>query len=217
LFSFFFSYKHFTENDWKLVIFSDEKKFTCDSPSGKTYVQRPVSHRYDSQYMIQKHTHNKNDSPACINAIAFFSGVGKGFIYCYEEELTSKFLIKILKQHFFPAANKLYPNHEDYKILWDNDSTHTSGEMEKWLNDRLLFQKIIRIPSRSPELNITENLWSLLAPKVEQHNATTVEELKKAIEVEWDKIDVTVLKKMSDSMVSRCNEIIASEGHKINH
>ena len=60
-------------------------------------------------------------------------------------------------------------------------------------------------------------MWSLLAPKVEQHNATTVEELKKAIEDEWDKIDVAVLKTMSDSMVKRCNEIIASQGHKINH
>ena len=89
--------------------------------------------------------------------------------------------------------------------------------MEKCLNDHLLLQKIIRIPSRSPELNITENLWSLLAPKVEKHNATTVEELKKSIEDEWDKIDESVLKKMSDSMVSRCNEIIASQGHKINH
>lgn len=78
-------------------------------------------------------------------------------------------------------------------------------------------QKIIRIPARSPELNITENLWSLLAPKVEKHNATTVDELKKAIEEEWDKIDVSVLKKMSDSMISRCNEIIASHGHKIDH
>ena len=130
---------------------------------------------------------------------------------------SSQCISQILKEHFFPAASSLYPNHEDYKILWDNDSTHTSREMERWLNEHLLLQKIIRIPSRSPELNITENLWSLLSPKVEKHNATTVEELKKAIEVEWDKIDVTVLKKMSDSMVSRCREIIASEGHKINH
>ena len=109
-------YKHFTENDWKLVIFSDEKKFTCDSHAGRIYVQRPSGHRYDPQYMIKKHTHNKNDKPATINAIAFFCGVGKGFIYCYEEELTSKFLIKILKQHFIPAANKLYPTGEDYIV-----------------------------------------------------------------------------------------------------
>lgn len=126
-----YSYKHFTENDWKLVIFSDEKKFTFDSHAGRTYVQRPIGHRYDSQYMIKKHTHNKNDTPACINAIAFFSGVGKGFIYCYEEELTSKVLIKIMNNNFNNAANTLYPHHEDYKILWDNDSTHTSREMER--------------------------------------------------------------------------------------
>ena len=123
--------------------------------------------------MLSKHTHDKNDVPASINAIAFFSGVGKGFIYCYEEELTSKFLIKILNKHFMKAANKLYPNSEDYKVLWDNDSTHTSREMEKWLQDKLLYQKIIKIPARSPDLNITENLWSLLAPKVEKHNVAT--------------------------------------------
>ena len=77
--------------------------------------------------------------------------------------------------------------------------------------------KILTIPPRSPELNPTENLWANLAPRVEKHNATTVAELKKAIEEEWWKTDENFIVSLSDSMRNRCREIIASHGHKINH
>ena len=39
-------YQHFTDEQWMHVQFSDEKKFTVDSESGRVYRQRPVSTRY---------------------------------------------------------------------------------------------------------------------------------------------------------------------------
>jgi len=35
-------YEHFTVEDWKRILFSDEKKFTVDSETGIIHVQRPV-------------------------------------------------------------------------------------------------------------------------------------------------------------------------------
>lgn len=180
-------------------------------------MQRPRGHRYDACYMTRRHTHNKHDTPLSINVIVCFSARGLGFIHCFEEELDSALLIRMLSKHVKPAIHKMYEPGEDYKLLWDNDSTHTSNKMQAYLEQQHLYQKIVKIPARSPEFNPTENLFANLAPRVERHNATTVAKLKKAIELEWEKTDLSLLKRLSDSMIKRCSEVIASEGHRIDH
>ena len=144
-----------------------------------------------------------------------FSGRGLAFIHLFTDELNSKLLIQILKQNLIKGVNKLYTKGEHWALLWDNDSTHTSAETERWLQSGCT--QIVHIPSHSPDLNIAENLFADLTPSVEKHNAKTVEELKQAILQEWTKTDPQLLKRMSDSMVTRCKEVVASSGHKINH
>ena len=128
--------------------------------------------------------------------------------------MTSKLLISILKKHLINAVNKLYVRGEDWMILWDNDSTHTSRQMNEWLH--IGCTKVVKIPSHSPELNIAENLFANLAPRVENHNTKTTELLRKAIEIEWNKTDLSLLSRMSNSMIERCQALIDSKGHKIN-
>jgi glutamate synthase domain-containing protein 3 len=87
--------------------------------------------------------------------------------------------------------------------------------MKVWLQNNLV--KVIDIPSHSPELNIAENLFADLEPRVEKHNSTTAEQLKNAILEEWKLTNPDLLKAMSKSMVSRCIEIQKSPLLKINH
>jgi hypothetical protein len=165
--------------------------------------------------MHQQHTYDKNNPPPSVNAIVCFSGRGLAFIHVYTEELNSKLLIQILKKQLIKGVDKLYAKGEHWALLWDNDSTHKSSETENWLQSGCT--QIIRIPSHSPDLNIAENLFADLTPRVEKHNAKNEKELKEAILEEWTKTDSQLLKRMSDSMVTRCKEVIASSGHKINH
>jgi hypothetical protein len=150
----------------------------------------------------------------CFLFLFLVSGRGLGFIHLYEDELTSKLLITILKKYLITAVNKLYKQGEDWMILWDNDSTHNSRQMSEWLH--LGCTKVVKIPSHSPELNIAENLFANLTPRVEQHNAKTTAHLRKAIETEWNKTDLSLLSRMSASMPARCQALIDSKGHKIN-
>lgn len=60
----------------------------------------------------------------------------------------------MLKRNLIKAVNKFCNKGEDWKIVWDNDSTHTSKEMKLWLQKALIH--VIHIPSHSPELNIVE-------------------------------------------------------------
>ena len=67
--------------------------------------------------------------------------------------------------------DKIYKKGEDWSILRDNDSTHTSKEMQRWLQEGCTH--VIQIPSHSPELNIAENFFAEFTPRVEKHNAKT--------------------------------------------
>ena len=150
--------------------------------------------RYNPHYLHQQHTYDRNNPPPAVNAIVCFSGRGLAFIHLFTDELNSKLLIQILKQNLIKGVNKLYTKGEHWGCT-----------------------QIVHIPSHSPDLNIAENLFADLTPRVEKHNAKTVEELKQAILQEWTKTDPQLLKRMSDSMVTRCKEVVASSGHKINH
>jgi hypothetical protein len=135
--------------------------------------------RYNPHYLHQQHTYDRNNPPPAVNAIVCFSGRGLAFIHLFTDELNSKLLIQILKQNLIKGVNKLYTKGEHWALLWDNDSTHTSAETERWLQSGCT--QIVHIPSHSPDLNIAENLFADLTPRVEKHNAKTVEELKQAI------------------------------------
>jgi len=145
--------------------------------------------------MHQQPVYDRNNPPPSVNVLAFISGRGLGFIHVYKEELTTKLLIQILKRNFMRSVDRLYRRGEDWSILWDNDSTHNSHEMERWLQSGCTH--VLKIPARSPELNICENFWSDLSTRVEKHNARTEEGLKEAILDEWPKTDLQLLKRMA--------------------
>ena len=46
-------------------------------------------------------------------------------------------------------------------------------------------------PSLSPDLNPIENVWALMKNEVEQHQASTLAQLKLVIQDVWNNIDFT--------------------------
>ena len=68
-------------------------------------------------------------------------------------------------------------------------------------------------PPYSPDLNPIENLWNDLKRRVEQHNATDIEQLEQHLGDEWQATSTDFLANLVDSMPSRCKAVIASEGH----
>ena len=124
-------------------------------------------------------------------------------------------LVNILKKNLIKSVNKLYKKGEHWSLLWANDSTHTSAYTTRWLQEGCT--QIVRIPAYSPDLNITENLWHDLGARIDKHHPTNKFQLRPAILDEWQRTDPKLLKRMSDSMVERCKELVRAHGHKINH
>ena len=71
---------------------------------------------------------------------------------------------------------------------------------------------IIDWPANSPDLNPIENVWSILKRRIEQHRPRTREEVKAAVQIEWNRLTREDVKKCVQSMPERCRAVIDAEG-----
>ncbi|EFO91899.1 hypothetical protein CRE_12286 [Caenorhabditis remanei] len=94
----------------------------------------------------------------------------------------------------------------------DNASIHKSISTQNWLKA----QKITDLewPAVSPDLNPIENLWGLLVRRVYKHGRqfNTIQELKDAVETEWNAITAAELRALVASMPNRLFEVIQNNG-----
>ena len=67
-------------------------------------------------------------------------------------------------------------------------------------------------PAQSPDLNPTENLWSILDRNCAKRAPNNAAELFKIIEDEWYKLDVDLLQRLVHSMPRHCQAVIDAEG-----
>ena len=190
-----------------LVIFSV-------GPHGRVWVIRGVDEEYDEDNIISKGIINDN-SPR-VHVWGCFSGSGVGCLYFYDEPLTGDKMKKIYKECLWKSARKVFEENADWWLLYDNDPRHKAQVTIQWLSDNLVRRRI-DFPPYSPDLNPIENLWAYLVPRVDKYNAQTEEQLKKAVQIEWDKIPKDFLSNLANSMPQRCQEVIEHQGHKTHY
>ena len=74
-------------------------------------------------------------------------------------------------------------------------------------------------PAQSPDLNSIENLWRIIKIRVsaQRHRIHSLEEMKKVIEKEWDKLTVGDFRKYIESIHRRCELLILARGGSIKY
>ena len=144
-----------------------------------------------------------------------FSYSFKPKLFFFEGKVTSKKYMKMIKKHFLSfIKNKEI---ENYIFQQDNCSIHKSRfSLEKF--DELEIP-LLEWPSRSPDLNPMENLWSILVKEVYKDNIVfdNLDDLKNSIIVAWKNIGKKILQKLVDSMEDRLINVIKADGDFIKY
>ena len=88
----------------------------------------------------------------------------------------------------------------DFIFQHDNAAIHNLKICKKFLSDNNI--QVLHSPSRSPDLNIMENLWGILVRRVYENGRqfSSKEELKNAILFSWSKISINEIKSLYDSL-----------------
>lgn len=189
--------------DWTSVIFSDEKKFNLDGPDAYSYYWHD----------LRKKPEVRMSRILGGGRVMMWCCIGYGCVHWTAVKGTLdavRYKEQVLDVYLVPFGRDL--GGPQWQFQHDNASIHTKAQ-----NFRSFQRDIPRLldwPSLSPDLNPVENVWGLIVQDVyaDGRQFQTVEELRRAIEVAFERLDMEVVQKLIDSMPDRVVKVIAVNG-----
>lgn len=98
----------------------------------------------------------------------------------------------------------------------DGDPSH--GKRKTGLAQKLKDDNWIPVyihPAQSPDLNPMEGIWNILKQRVRRRVFDSVEDLKTALQEEWDKITMEEIRARINEMLGRCARLRSNNGAPI--
>lgn len=205
-----FAHKHlnWTMEDWSQVIFSDETKINRMGSDGRVWVwKRKGEERYSDR--LTKPTVKHGGGNVMIWGTMSIGGVG--LMEKIDGIMDGVYYQRILDRNLFKSAQKLHLRH-NFIFQQDGDSKHTAKQTTEWFEDHRV--KVLNWPSQSPDLNPIEHLWTHIKNRLNDYPdfPSSLAELERRIEVEWNKIPVEVCRNLVESMPKRLAAVIKAKG-----
>jgi hypothetical protein len=130
------------KEQWKSIIFSDEKKWNLDGPDGHQYYWHHVGEEEQSYSTRQ-------NGGGSVMVWGAFSASGKSKISFLEGNQTAHHYIRTLKDYLIPFL--WGDNPEDSVFQQDNAPIHKAGVTLDWIISKGI--QLLDWPARSPDLN----------------------------------------------------------------
>ena len=194
--------------EWKSVLFSDEKSFWLGS--GPSHAWQKPGERLEIDW---------DQYPPKLHVWGAVGAHMKSKLYFFEENMNGELYQKIIKARLKENQLKYSPNcpsrlRKNWHFLQDNDPKHKAKKSMELLR-KLMGTRIISHPSKSPDLNPMEDMWSYLDQKVKVAKCTTISSLKRVLTKEWNALSWSQIRKSTSSMDRRLDKVIEMRGARI--
>ena len=194
--------------EWKRIIWSDEKRFNLDGPDGFAYYWHDL--RKDELILSKRHS-----GGGSVMIWACFSYHGKSTLAFVKQRMNQYSYQNVLENYLLPFKNEFGGDNSIFQQ--DGAKPHTARTSIQWLVERNI--EVLPWPSLSPDLSPIENLWGYLTRMVYSNGIqyNSVEELKMSILSSWNRIPKTLLENLAMSMPKRIFKVGCSKGGVINY
>lgn len=218
-FRFAISHLHWSPDEWKRVVFSDEKIFRS-SCSGALRVYRPEqSNRYDDAYLSTSSV-QETGKRFTIGVWMAFGGDGKvKEVHLITDKTlkTEYYLKKIL-----PSIETQLAQDDDYDadvnrliFMQDMSPIHMSHKSLSWLGEHNI-RVLDDWPPKGPDMNPVENVWAELVRRIELKRRHTSVDTKQGL---WEDVfqifhslPDDYFKNLVNSMVRRVRTVSRERG-----
>jgi transposase len=202
-------YQHWTEDDWRRVIFSDETKINRLGSDGKQYTWVQGKRPLQDHNTNQKYKHG-GGSPFLWGCI---TSHGQGFMCKIDGGLDAALYCEILGSDFLGTLNHYGLQRDNVVFQQDNDPKHTSKKATAWFEANNV--ELLDWPPYSPDLNPIENMWYYLKCQLCKYETqpTSIHQLWERVQEVWERDDMKELsKKVIDTMPRRIQAVIKAKG-----
>lgn len=216
-----FARAHFQwdKSDWDLIIFSDESDLR-PTKAGREYIRL----RLNQLWVDAVPADQKNKKVVTIKVWGAICSFGVGPLVRYTGTMRKENYLETLQNNLFQScpmlenplaqqAGGLPP----FIFMDDNAPAHTAKIVKAWKRENGVVA--LQWPSKSPDLNIIENVWAYLEDELYQirDKLTCPDDTwREAVRI-WNSIPITYIENLYASLPSRMNEIIFKKGGPINY
>lgn len=199
-------YAHWTAEQWRTVMFSDESKFQVFRV-GTSTVRRPSSsNRYEQRYTVPTVKH-----PQSVMVWGAFSGKnGRAGLYFLPKNITmtGDLYIEVLNDHMAT----MFEVHKCSVFMHDSAPCHKAKKVTAWLQRKKIM--VLEWPGNSPDLNPIENCWHQMKMLLSNRKTPNLEVLKGELRKMWcQEMNLEYFRKLSDSMPKRLAIVLKNKGN----
>jgi len=213
---------------WKVVMFTDMKRFYLKYPGSKVKPFRWVLEGEEGDDVFQP------TNPQCVNVYAGITPYGMTAMHIVagtskhqtehktQKDKTARNITKseykeVLMKTLLPEGTKLFEQAgiNKWYLQQDNDPSHgVAAELLKEWNtaNGASVQLLPNWPPSSPDLNIIENVWALVQQKVNSLGCKNFEEFKLAVGETFAGVHQHVIDNLYNSLEKRMQLVIKSNG-----
>ena len=198
------AHKHWTTEDWKRVIWSDECKINRICSDGVCWVWTKPKELLTERTV----TPTLKFCGGKIMVWGCFGYNGVGNLVKIDGSMDGALFRRIIVEDLNESIEELSEDTERAIFQMDNDPKHTAKATTELLRQQPY--EVMTWPPQSPDLNPIEQLWSYLKNQLGKYETdpSGVIELWERVQVEWHKIPVELCRKLVESMPNRIAQVI---------
>lgn len=202
------NHEHWTVDDWKRVIWSDETKINRFQSDGKAYFWSRPHETIQKHHVKQTVKHGGGS----LMVWGCFTWWHLGPIVRINGIMKKEDYLQIIQSHLPDFVERSAYPEDEVIFQQDGDPKHTAKVVQNWLSGQKFH--LMKWPAQSPDLNPIENLWSILKRRLGQHNRapTSIEELWNRVKSEWEAIPSEFKENLVESMPKRMKSVIKNKG-----
>ena len=202
------SHQHWTVEDWKQVIWSDETKINRIGSDGKRWAWKKAGEGL-SDRLVQETVKFGGGSLMMWGCMTW---EGVGMACKIDGRMDTNLYLQIMEDELQATLEYFDKTPDDIVFQQDNDPKHTSKRAKEWFAEHGF--EVMVWPAQSPDLNPIEHLWFLLKRKLAGYpeQAKGITELWERVQAEWEKIEVGECQRLIESMPRRVQEVIKAKG-----